>query len=93
VPTDATNLWLDTQGETAAQVGATMLAAAADLANSGQTPDPFTTQESELQQLAAIPLTDLSEDTQQQQAEAEQDITALDQFFGTPNLRPAGQEP
>lgn len=84
-PADAVVAWQssaqDSPGTGPLNVGQTFRAAAIDLETSGQTPDPYKAQEALLNQLAGMatltgPL-------------AQKDIAQLNQFFGTPGLKPA----
>jgi hypothetical protein len=71
----------DSPGSGPLAVGESFRAAEIDLATSGQVPDPYKAQEAQLNQLAGMstvtgPL-------------AQKDIAVLNQFFGTPSLKPA----
>jgi hypothetical protein len=72
----------DTPGTGPDDVGNSFQAIAGILNSTGQVPDPFTAQEALLNQLAGM--------SSLTGPQAQKDIAALNQFFGTPGLQPAG---
>jgi hypothetical protein len=76
-PADAVAAWNATDGGCASTMGAS-LRHVADLL-----PRSDTTQKADLNQFAALPLAELGEGSQSQQAQGQADLTALNTFFGT----------
>jgi hypothetical protein len=76
-PADAVAAWNATDGGCASTMGAS-LRHVADLL-----PLSDTTQKADLNQFAALPLAELGEGSQSQQAQGQADLRALNKFFGT----------